>query len=424
MVAVAVGMGAALRLADAWLRRPLEAFGGFFNALFAVFSNRDFAVLMGVQFLVQAGQGVIQGAIGKSIAFGGKEGFDMQNVPSADYLLKVVLALYVPYTLLSPFIGVFIDRFARRRVVWWTNLITSAIVVGGRRASCSLPLGDGTTEGDDRRDDRADRRRCSPRRRCVRVILAVKSAAIPDVLSGKDLLQGNALSQAGGALFQIFGIAFALGAAGLVLPAWLGRDRRRGGADRAAIVAKQMHHVERAPHETTFGQEASQVVHNVVAGIKEIASPAAGGARSVVVPDAALPVLGLRAVRVRAVRQEPGDGGRRQGRHAGARALGARRARRRRARPGRWPRSGRTASRRSACCSRRWRCWASARWCSAAMVSVLGFAVMLFVGFFSFFMGKISADTITQQAMPDDFRGRAFALFDIAYNLGLHRAGA
>ena len=51
-------------------------------------------------------------------------------------------------------------------------------------------------------------------------------------------------------------------------------------------------------------------------------------------------------------------------------------------------------------------------------VSKAGFAGMLFVGFFSFFLGKISADTITQQAMPDDFRGRAFALFDIAYNLG------
>jgi sugar phosphate permease len=42
----------------------------------------------------------------------------------------------------------------------------------------------------------------------------------------------------------------------------------------------------------------------------------------------------------------------------------------------------------------------------------------LFCGFFAFFLGKISSDTITQQAMPDDFRGRAFALYDIAYNLG------
>ena len=54
----------------------------------------------------------------------------------------------------------------------------------------------------------------------VRVALAVKSAAIPDVLSGKDLLQGNALSQAGGAFFQIVGIAVAFGA-GAVVPAWL-----------------------------------------------------------------------------------------------------------------------------------------------------------------------------------------------------------
>jgi len=52
------------------------------------------------------------------------------------------------------------------------------------------------------------------------------------------------------------------------------------------------------------------------------------------------------------------------------------------------------------------------------MVSVVGFAGMLFFGFFAFFLGKIASDTITQQSMPDDFRGRAFALYDIAYNLG------
>jgi predicted MFS family arabinose efflux permease len=51
-------------------------------------------------------------------------------------------------------------------------------------------------------------------------------------------------------------------------------------------------------------------------------------------------------------------------------------------------------------------------------VSLAGFSVLLFCGFFAFFLGKISADTIMQQAMPDDFRGRAFALFDIAYNVG------
>jgi hypothetical protein len=66
----------------------LGAFGGFFNRLFSQFSNRDFATLMSVQFLTQAGQGVVQGAIGKSIAFGGQKGFDVQNVPSATSRLR------------------------------------------------------------------------------------------------------------------------------------------------------------------------------------------------------------------------------------------------------------------------------------------------------------------------------------------------
>ena len=48
---------------------------------------------------------------------------------------------------------------------------------------------------------------------CVRVALAVKSAALPGVLHGKDLLNGNGLSQAGGALFQVLGRGFAFGAA-------------------------------------------------------------------------------------------------------------------------------------------------------------------------------------------------------------------
>jgi sugar phosphate permease len=51
-------------------------------------------------------------------------------------------------------------------------------------------------------------------------------------------------------------------------------------------------------------------------------------------------------------------------------------------------------------------------------VGLAGFSILLFCGFFAFFLGKISADTILQQAIADDFRGRAFALFDIAYNVG------
>jgi MFS family permease len=412
VVALAVGAGAALRFGAAAVLRALEGFGGFFNRLFSQFSNRDFATLMGVQFLTQAGQGVIQGAIGKSIAFGGQKGFDVQNVPSADYLLQVILLLYVPYTLLSPFIGVVIDRFDRRRVVWWSNLITAG-VVGAVALAFLLPLGEGTTEGN-AGATAALVLGLLAAQAVIRVTLAVKSAAIPDVLSGRDLLQGNALSQAGGALFQIVGIAFALGAGGF-LPAWL---VVLGGAVVLAIgalVATRLRHVEARPHVATFADEARRVIRTIAAGIREVASR----------PAAAVGLVGFQMLRYQfwgfglfvfalyaknlveggSDSQVPTliSGG--VGLIGGVLGLIVAQGWKDRIPPARLLVVSMALL-------------GVATLVFGGLVSVAGFAVMLFVGFFAFFVGKISADTIVQQAMPDDFRGRAFALFDIAYNLG------
>jgi MFS family permease len=412
VVAVAAGTGALLRFGGGPILRALDRFGGFFNRLFSQFSNRDFATLMGVQFLTQAGQGVIQGAIGKSIAFGGQKGFDVQNVPSADYLLQVILLLYVPYTLLSPFIGVLIDRFDRRRVVWWSNLITAGLV-GAVALAVLLPLGKGTTEGN-AGATAALVVGLLAAQAVIRVTLAVKSAAIPDVLSGRDLLQGNALSQAGGALFQIIGIAFALAAGGF-LPGWL---VVLGGAVVLAIgalVATRLRHVEARPHVATLAEEARRVLRTIVAGIREVASR----------PAAAVGLVGFQMLRYQfwgfglfvfalyaknlveggSDSQVPTliSGG--VGLIGGVLGLFVAQAWKDRILPVRLLVVSMVLL-------------GVATLVFGGLVSVMGFAVMLFVGFFAFFVGKISADTIVQQAMPDDFRGRAFALFDIAYNLG------
>ena len=380
--------------------------------MFSVFSNADFSVLVSMQFLAQAGQGVIQGAIGKSIAFGGEKGFDVSTVPSADYLLKVVLALYVPYTLISPFIGVFIDRFQRRKVVSWTNVIVAAIVVVVA-ALALLPLGKDTTEGDVGATIALILGLLAAQA-CVRVALAVKSAAMPDVLSGRDLLQGNGLSQAGGALFQVVGIGFALGAAA-ALPAWLVVVIGAGVLVVSAVVAQRMRHAQASEHRTSFGAEARQVVRNIVAGVKEIAArpPAAVGLSSfqmlryqfwgfvlftfalyaknlVEGSDASTLALGL-----------SGGGGL----LGGALGLVLAQAWKDRVPPIRLLLGSMVLL-------------GAGTIVFGFPVSLAGFAALLFVGFFAFFLGKISADTIVQQAMPDDFRGRAFALFDIAYNLG------
>jgi MFS family permease len=412
VVGVAVGAGVVLRVGGGAILRALGAFGGFFDRLFSQFSNRDFATLMSVQFLAQAGQGVVQGAIGKSIAFGGQEGFDVQNVPSADYLLQVILLLYVPYTLVSPFIGVVIDRFQRRRVVWWSNLITAAVVATVAMAFL-LPLGGGTTEGD-AGATAALVVGLLAAQAVIRVTLAVKSAAIPDVLSGRDLLQGNALSQAGGALFQIVGIAVALAAGGF-LPAWLVVVGGAGILALGGMVATRLQHVEAHPHVTTFSEEARRVIRTIAGGIGEVAAR----------PAAALGLLGFQMLRYQfwgfglfvfalyaknlieggSDSQVPTllSGG--VGLIGGVLGLIVAQAWKDRIPPVRLLLVSMALL-------------GAGTLVFGSLVSVAGFAGMLFVGFFAFFVGKVSADTIVQQAMPDDFRGRAFALFDIAYNLG------
>ena len=268
-VALATLFALGLRFGKPRLNRVLGSFGGFFNTMFSVFSNRAYATLVGVQFLVQAGQGVIQGAFAKSIAFGGEKGFDVTVVPSAQYLLKVVLALYVPYTLVSPFIGVGIDRFERRRILSLSNIIT-AVVVSIVAVAVMLPLGKETSEGNVGATVALIVGLLFIQG-CTRVALAVKSAAIPDVLSGKDLLQGNGLSQAGGALFQVIGIGFAFGAAA-ALPSWMVVVMGAGVLVVAALVANRLERMEMQPHDSTFAQEAKRVISSIIAGLKEVAS--------------------------------------------------------------------------------------------------------------------------------------------------------
>ena len=414
IVAVAIGIGGALRYADAWLRKPLDSFGGFFNKLFSPFGRRAFAVLMGVQFLAQAGQGVVQGAIGKSIGFGGQKGFDIQNVPSADYLLKVVLWLYLPYTIISPFIGVFIDRFPRRRVMWWANLIVAAIVAV-IAVVVLIPLGSQSSEGKTMATVGLIVALIAAQA-VARIGLAVKSAAVPDVLSGRDLLQGNGLSQAGGALAQIAGIVFGV-AFGALIAAWVGVIFGAGVLVIGAFIAMQMEHVEAASHETTFGQEAAKILSSIWSGIKEVAgrAPAAIGLSSFQMLRFQFWGFGLFVFALYAKNLVQGGGDKADtlslvlsglgGLAGGAIGLIVAQKIKDRIPPIRVLLFSMFLL-------------GVATVVFGPMVSVVGFAGMLFCGFFAFFLGKIASDTITQQAMPDDFRGRAFALYDIAYNIG------
>jgi hypothetical protein len=306
----------------------------------------------------------------------------------------------------------FIDRFQRKRVAWWADIISAgalALVV----VVVMIPLGGGSPEG-----------KVIPTTGLIvglliaqsvaRVALAVKSAALPDVLSGKDLLQANGLSQAGGGLAQIVGIGFGTIVAGMASP-WLGVIFGAATLVLGAFVALNMRGAELKEHVTTLGQEMARVVRTVIDGVKEVAArpPAAIGLTSFQMIRYQFWGFSLMTFALYAKNLVQGGNADTLsqvisgvgGLLGGALGLIVAQKIKDRIPPIRVLLAAMVIM-------------GASTLVFGAMVSTLGFALLLFCGFFSFFLGKIASDTITQQAMPDDFRGRAFALYDIAYNLG------
>jgi hypothetical protein len=298
--------------------------------------------------------------------------------------------------------------------MWWANIIVAA-VVAVIAVVVVLPLGSESSEGKTVATIGLILALIAGQA-IARIALAVKSAAMPDVLVGKDLLQGNGLSQAGGALAQIAGIVFGVAFGGLIA-AWVGVVFGAGVLVIGAFVSMQMEHVEAAPHESTFAQEAKKILGSIWSGIREVAgrAPAAIGLSSFQMLRFQFWGFGLFVFALYGKNLVQGGAGKADtlslvlsgvgGLVGGALGLVIAQKIKDRVAPIRvllfsmFLLGGATVL-------------------FGPMVSVLGFGLMLFCGFFSFFLGKIASDTITQQAMPDDFRGRAFALYDIAYNIG------
>src|SRR5687767_6564895 len=175
------------------------------RGLALLFRKRDFGLLMAVQFAAQAGDGIAQTALAKFIVFGGQKGLDPEGVASVDVLLDMVLFLFVPYSIISPFLGVVIDRWDRRRLLWVANglralaVLALSLVGFGEAGNVALMSAFLLTLAS------------------TRVVLATKAAALPVTLDDDELEDGNGVSQLGGALFQLGGAGVAFGAL-LLLP--------------------------------------------------------------------------------------------------------------------------------------------------------------------------------------------------------------
>ena len=364
-----------------------------------LFGNRDFGLLMATQYAAQAGDGIVQAALAKLIVFGNQEGFDLEGARSPDELLRIALYLFVPYTIISPFLGVVIDRWDRRRLLFLANglrgvvMLLVAAVGTGSFPDAGLFLAFLLTLAS------------------TRIVLATKAAALPATLRGENLVGGNAVSQLGGAMFQLGGAGAAFIAAEFVATepiVFVGALVYVVGA----VVALGIARAGERRATSTLMAEIARVASSIAAGIREVVrTPKAGAAITTYfwlrfLWSVSIVGIGFIARELLAdddfqVLLVTGGAG------AIGAALGFLLAARLKDRVG-------TPA----------RLVIAASVLAGAAVAILGalelrstLALLTFFLGFGFFLGKISLDTMVQEALGDDFRGRAFSLYDIAYNI-------
>ncbi len=110
--------GAAGASASAPVRE--SSFGADLRAVLAV---RDFRKLFACRLISQGGDGVFNAGFA-AYAF-----FSATTFPDPAAAVDAFAVLYLPYSLIGPFAGVFIDRWSRRQIIVWAAVIRAAMVV-------------------------------------------------------------------------------------------------------------------------------------------------------------------------------------------------------------------------------------------------------------------------------------------------------
>lgn len=164
-----------------------------------------FRRLLAVRLLSQLADGVFQIALATHVVF------SPQNETSAGAIASAMAVLLLPYSLLGPFAGVLLDRWRRRQVLLFGNLLRAVMATG----TAALLLAE------------------APQwlfylsalsvTAVNRFILAGLSAALPRVVDEERLVIGNSLSPTAGTVAATAGggVAFAVR---LVVPPGAGAD--------------------------------------------------------------------------------------------------------------------------------------------------------------------------------------------------------
>jgi hypothetical protein len=210
-----VGFRADRRGVLATVRTRLGARTGgssFFADLSAVLGERNFRRLFATRLVSQTGDGMFTAGLGTYVFF------SATSFPNPVKAAGAFAVLYLPYSLIGPFAGVIIDRCSRRQILIWSALlralfvtVTASLMASG---NLGVPLYAGVLAvlGVDR------------------FFLSSLSAALPHVVAGDKLVMANSVAPTSGTIVSFLG-----GFAGLGVHFATGGGR--GGSAVTLLVA-------------------------------------------------------------------------------------------------------------------------------------------------------------------------------------------
>jgi predicted MFS family arabinose efflux permease len=353
----------------------------------------DFRKLFAIRIVGQGGDGFFTVALFASVVFNPSEHSTTLG------LFKAALITALPFTLLGPFVGVFIDRWQRRHILAYAPLLKVALV--------GLVLFDPTT-------------------RAVpfyvgalavisinRFYLATASAVVPRLVPSDDLLIANSLATVGGTLALLVGFfiggqladaggsgsVVAVAAAAWLAATWIAIRLRSDLAPKTVPGPEELlrHQIRRVIVEFTDGARTLLRTPRAVGPITSISIDSMG--QGIILTVAAVVFREQFKGGVGSYSNVIGAGG--VGVLLGIVTVG----------------------------------WLEERWSKERIIAgafvvgglgLLGAALYLrgwsilvasFVVGLAFAWKKVPVDTIVQGSLPDGYRGRVFSVYDVVYNV-------
>lgn len=231
----------------------------FFGDLGRLLRSGRFRRLFAVRITSQCGDGIFQVALASYVLF------SPERQPDAAAIAVALAAVLLPFSLLGPFVGVFLDRWNRRQILALSNLVRAVPVL----ATAGLVAGGGS--------DAALFVVVILALSINRFLLAGLSASLPRVVESDDLLLANSITPTSGTMAFIVGLA--LGTGLRRLPWGVDHDVAiiivaAGVYVVAAGLALRIpHHLlgpDLAAAPPQIGPELRQVVRGLVAGLRHL----------------------------------------------------------------------------------------------------------------------------------------------------------